>query len=213
MTSDCSLRISNAVRLGESAAAETPEPRAWNVGDLHLCIRVPPTPRGLSSRRQIPGREKEGENGHPSAPPPLHAELVSPTSSRQQARATSFGPGVPTRTDLSMAATSSNVGNSTATRPARFSLPALRKQTLRPGSMPWISRPLRKVLGRQKQRSHLAPARFPSTASGPVGAGAEVPVRDCVAGRCLLGGKGRGLARCPERHLWAWSGWGVLLGS
>lgn len=66
-----------------------------------------PTPSGLSSRRrQIPGQEKGGENGHPSAPPPFLAELVSPPSSRQQARATSLG-GVPTRTDLSMAATSS----------------------------------------------------------------------------------------------------------
>lgn len=74
---------------------------AWNAGIRILCIPAPVTPSVHSSTRgQIPGRVKEGLNGQSSAPPPLAAEVVTSLTGESH----SLGRGVPTRTDLSMAA-------------------------------------------------------------------------------------------------------------
>lgn len=108
-----------------------------------------------------------------------------------------------------------NLANSTATRwPPRFSLPALRKHTLRPGSGPSRSQPP------PATRTEQGETRFRLGACvifRPQPQAQRAQARKCASPglRGWAGPsrreRGRGLARCPGRRSWAWSGRSVQL--
>lgn len=139
-----------------------PEPGRGTRGAASSAPRLPPHQAAFPPSN--PGREKEGVNLQPSAPPPLPAEIASPTSSPPELTCPWLQPPPPRTWQIRL---------QSCHRVSAFPLSG--SKPFDPEACPWLSQPPRKVLGTEKVFLRDACA----TIVDRVGAGAEVC--QCVA--------------------------------